>query len=97
MQIKDLEIRGAGNLLGGEQSGNIADVGFDLYMRMVGEAVNDYKAGIIETEEKVSDCKVELPINAHHAEVRGESQPLSDPLQLAPHRSKLDDALQVVL
>ena len=63
--LKDLEIRGAGNLLGGEQSGHIADVGFDLYMRMVGEAVNDYKAGIIETEEKISDCKVELPINAH--------------------------------
>ncbi|CAB4715914.1 unannotated protein [freshwater metagenome] len=63
--LKDLEIRGAGNLLGGEQSGHIADVGFDLYMRMVGEAVNDYKAGIIETQEKISECKVELPINAH--------------------------------
>lgn len=63
--LKDLEIRGAGNLLGGEQSGHIADVGFDLYMRMVGEAVQEYKSGIIETEEKVSDCKVELPINAH--------------------------------
>lgn len=63
--LKDLEIRGAGNLLGGEQSGHIADVGFDLYMRMVGEAVNNYKAGIIQTEEKISECKVELPINAH--------------------------------
>jgi transcription-repair coupling factor (superfamily II helicase) len=63
--LKDLEIRGAGNLLGGEQSGHIADVGFDLYMRMVGEAVQDYKTGIIETEEKVLECKVELPINAH--------------------------------
>jgi len=63
--LKDLEIRGAGNLLGGEQSGHIADVGFDLYMRMVGEAVQDYKQGIIETEEKISECKVELPINAH--------------------------------
>ncbi|GDX21965.1 transcription-repair-coupling factor [Actinomycetes bacterium] len=63
--LKDLEIRGAGNLLGGEQSGHIADVGFDLYMRMVGEAVQDYKQGIIETEEKVLECKVELPINAH--------------------------------
>lgn len=37
--LKDLEIRGAGNLLGGEQSGHIAGVGFDLYIRMVGEAV----------------------------------------------------------
>src|SRR5690606_16507404 len=35
--LKDLEIRGAGNLLGGEQSGHIAGVGFDLYVRMVSE------------------------------------------------------------
>ena len=66
--LKDLEIRGAGNLLGGEQSGHIADVGFDLYMRMVGEAVNDYKTGIIEKEEERRDCKVELPVNAHLSE-----------------------------
>ena len=39
--MKDLEIRGAGNLLGGEQSGHIDGVGFDLYVRMVGEAVAD--------------------------------------------------------
>ncbi len=44
--MKDLEIRGAGNLLGGEQSGHIASVGFDLYMRLVGEAVGDYKRGL---------------------------------------------------
>ncbi len=41
--MKDLEIRGAGNLLGGEQSGHIADVGFDLYVRLVGEAVAEYR------------------------------------------------------
>ena len=41
--MKDLEIRGAGNLLGGEQSGHIAAVGFDLYVRLVGEAVAEYK------------------------------------------------------
>lgn len=72
--LKDLEIRGAGNLLGGEQSGHIADVGFDLYMRMVGEAVADYKAGYMEVEEKHLECKVELPINAHlsHEYVPGE-------------------------
>ena len=63
--LKDLEIRGAGNLLGGEQSGHIADVGFDLYMRMVGEAVNDYKSGILDGDEINHDCKIELPINAH--------------------------------
>jgi len=63
--LKDLEIRGAGNLLGGEQSGHIAEVGFDLYMRMVGEAVADYKKGYIEAEPEHKDCKVELPITAH--------------------------------
>ena len=63
--LKDLEIRGAGNLLGGEQSGHIADVGFDLYMRMVGEAVTDYKSGIIETEEISHECKIEIPVEAH--------------------------------
>src|SRR3954452_25585268 len=41
--MKDLEIRGAGNLLGGEQSGHIAAVGFDLYVRLVGEAVADFR------------------------------------------------------
>ena len=63
--LKDLEIRGAGNLLGGEQSGHIADVGFDLYMRMVGDAVNEYKRGVIDGVEENLECKVELPITAH--------------------------------
>ena len=43
LAMKDLEIRGAGNLLGGEQSGHIAGVGFDLYLRLVGEAVANYR------------------------------------------------------
>jgi len=90
--LKDLEIRGAGNLLGGEQSGHIADVGFDLYMRMVGEAVNDYKTGIIETEEKNHECKVELPVNAHLSEeyVPGERLRLDLYRRLADVRTKID-------
>ena len=59
--LKDLEIRGAGNLLGGEQSGHIAGVGFDLYLRMIGEAVNDFK-GI--KQEAPAELKLELPIEA---------------------------------
>ena len=43
--MKDLEIRGAGNILGAEQSGHIAGVGFDLYIRLVGEAVAAFRAG----------------------------------------------------
>ncbi|MCW2613439.1 MAG: transcription-repair coupling factor [Frankiales bacterium] len=72
--MKDLEIRGAGNLLGGEQSGHIASVGFDLYMRLVGEAVSDFKRGGAPEEEAVPDTKVDLPVDAHlpHDYIPGE-------------------------
>jgi len=60
--LKDLEIRGAGNLLGGEQSGHIAGVGFDLYVRMVSEAVADFRG---DKEPERAEVRIELPINAH--------------------------------
>ena len=60
--MKDLEIRGAGNLLGEEQSGHIADVGFDLYIRLVGEAVSDFRG---ETTEPEPEMKIELAVDAH--------------------------------
>ena len=72
--LKDLEIRGAGNLLGGEQSGHIADVGFDLYMRMVGETVAEMKVALaaqgfdtetLTTHPQQKECKVEIPVTAH--------------------------------
>ncbi|HQH08388.1 MAG TPA: helicase-related protein, partial [Phycicoccus sp.] len=73
MQIamKDLEIRGAGNLLGGEQSGHIAGVGFDLYVRLVGEAVANYRG---ESDETPTEIKIELPVDGHlpHDYVPGE-------------------------
>ncbi|WP_342372993.1 transcription-repair coupling factor [Propioniciclava soli] len=60
--LRDLEIRGAGNLLGEEQSGHIADVGFDLYLRLVGEAVAEYRGEDVEPEPEM---KIELPVEAH--------------------------------
>src|SRR5699024_8035246 len=60
--MKDLEIRGAGNLLGGEQSGHIAGVGFDLYVRMVSEAVAQARG---EESQEPTELKLELPIDAH--------------------------------
>ena len=64
MQIamRDLEIRGAGNMLGGEQSGHIADVGFDLYIRLVGEAVADFRGEDVEPEPEM---RIELPVDAN--------------------------------
>ncbi len=69
--MKDLEIRGAGNLLGGEQSGHIAAVGFDLYVRLVGEAVAEFKG---EGEAELPEVKVDLPVDAHlpHDYIPGE-------------------------
>ncbi len=62
--MKDLEIRGAGNLLGGEQSGHIADVGFDLYVRLVGEAVHEFRNDGSGPEE-LNEVRIELPVDAH--------------------------------
>jgi transcription-repair coupling factor (superfamily II helicase) len=65
--MKDLEIRGAGNLLGGEQSGHIEGVGFDLYVRMVGDAVRAFKAdpSAPDEEAEVGEVKIDLPVDAH--------------------------------
>jgi transcription-repair coupling factor (superfamily II helicase) len=67
--LKDLEIRGAGNVLGVEQSGHVAGVGFDLYVRLVGEAVEAYKAAAdgetVTTAEEPKDVRIDLPVDAH--------------------------------
>jgi transcription-repair coupling factor (superfamily II helicase) len=87
--MKDLEIRGAGNLLGGEQSGHIADVGFDLYVRLVGEAVAEFKGDASAEEPEV---KIELPIDAHipHDYVPSERLRLEMYKRLAEVRSDED-------
>jgi transcription-repair coupling factor (superfamily II helicase) len=65
--LADLEIRGAGNILGGEQSGHMAAVGFDLYSRLLAEAVEEVKARrerrapVVEAPQAV----VDLPLEAH--------------------------------
>ena len=71
--LKDLEIRGAGNVLGVEQSGHVAGVGFDLYVRLVGEAVEAYRAALqaaedgqtVITAEEPKDVRIDLPVDAH--------------------------------
>ncbi|MFE1522664.1 transcription-repair coupling factor [Schaalia turicensis] len=63
--MKDLEIRGAGNMLGGEQSGHIEGVGFDLYVRMVSEAVAKIRGEIPNDDDASSDVRIELPVEAY--------------------------------
>jgi transcription-repair coupling factor (superfamily II helicase) len=91
--MKDLEIRGAGNLLGGEQSGHIAGVGFDLYVRLVGEAVAEYRG---EAPAETLEMKVELPVDANlpHEYVPGERLRLEAYRKIAEVSS--DEALAAV-
>ncbi|MDQ4116684.1 MAG: transcription-repair coupling factor, partial [Actinomycetota bacterium] len=78
--MKDLEIRGAGNILGAEQSGHIAGVGFDLYIRLVGDAVAAFRkqaGGDTDAsveDEQPAEVRVDLPVDAHvpHDYVDGE-------------------------
>ncbi|CAB4550065.1 MAG: transcription-repair coupling factor [Actinobacteria bacterium] len=59
--MRDLEIRGAGNLLGESQSGHIAAVGYDLYCQMVTEAVGEMKG---ETPKEPNEVKLDVPTDA---------------------------------
>lgn len=68
--MKDLEMRGAGNVLGAEQSGHIAGVGFDLYVRLVGEAVEAYRAmadgEVVDgSDREKKEIRIDLPVDAH--------------------------------
>ena len=60
--MRDLEIRGAGNLLGEAQSGHIAAVGYDLYCRLVNEAVAQLRG---ETVPEPPEVSIEVPVDAH--------------------------------
>ncbi len=68
--MRDLEIRGAGSILGAEQSGHIAGVGFDLYVRLVGEAVTAFKtaagrAAGEQIDDEPPPVRIELPVDAN--------------------------------
>ena len=94
--LSDLEIRGAGNILGAEQSGHMAAVGFDLYSRLLAEAVEERKAAhdgrapILIPQQAV----VDLPLEAHlpHDYVAEEAQKLELYRRLARARTQGDVA-----
>ena len=60
--MRDLEIRGAGNLLGAEQSGHLVDVGYDMYLRLLEEAVLEERG---ERPEVRADCAADLAVSAN--------------------------------
>ena len=96
--LKDLEIRGAGNLLGAEQAGHIAGVGFDLYLRMIGEAVATFRG---EDVEGPAELRLELPVDARVPESYIDSERLRleayQKLSAAASVAAKDDALDLVI
>lgn len=96
--LRDLEIRGAGNLLGGEQSGQIKSVGLNMYLRLLQRAVNEVKTG--KKEKPILDVTIDLPLAAYLPAnyVRDERERLSlyqflasitDPKKLSQERAAL--------
>lgn len=70
--MRDLEIRGAGNLLGGEQHGNMEAVGYDMYIKLLSSAISEEKGAKIYDDK---ECTVDLSISAHIPERYIESLP----------------------
>lgn len=60
--LRDLEIRGAGSILGGSQHGHMEAVGYDMYLQLLSEAITEEKG---EKPEKVAECLVDIQIDAH--------------------------------
>ncbi|MFE1663924.1 transcription-repair coupling factor [Microbacterium sp. P02] len=96
--LKDLEIRGAGNLLGAEQAGHIAGVGFDLYLRMIGEAVATFRG---EDTDSTAELRLELPVDARIPESYIDSERLRleayQKLSAAASATAKPDALDLVV
>ena len=96
--LKDLELRGAGNLLGAEQAGHIAGVGFDLYLRMIGEAVSTFRG---EEVDGPAELRLELPVAARIPEDYIDSERLRleayQKLSAAAAVSAKDDAIDLVV
>ncbi len=71
--MRDLEIRGAGSILGGEQHGHMESVGYDMYLKLLSDAIAEEKG---ETVVEEKECTVELKVNAHIPERYISSLPL---------------------
>ena len=68
LAMRDLEIRGAGSVLGEVQTGHIAAVGFDMYVEMVAEAIEELEGGKERAAEPI-EVRIDLPVDAHLPEV----------------------------
>ena len=91
----DLEIRGAGNLLGGEQSGQIDTVGFELYMKLLEQTVRELKGEDIEDDVRATvNLRVDLKIDAAYVPDMNQRLSLYRSVAAARDESEIDDVLE---
>ncbi len=92
--MRDLELRGAGNVLGANQHGQMESVGYDMYIRLLEQAISEEKGEKPQEPEK--DCLIDLPIDAHIPEryISSVPQRLQIYRRIADIKT-LDDALDV--
>ncbi len=90
--MRDLEIRGAGNMFGPEQSGQVSVVGYDMYVKMIEEAVLEAKGDFSFQRDRELETRVELKISAYlpDAYVRGEAQRMEVYKRIAMIRTRQD-------
>ena len=90
--MRDLELRGAGNILGAQQHGHMEDVGYDMYLKLLGEAVSEEKGEI--PENKDIECLIDVAVQAHIPEnyISNLSQRLDIYRRIADIRTNEDSA-----
>ena len=86
ISMKDLEIRGAGNILGSSQSGHMEEIGYDLYVKMLNKAIREKKG---ETSEEDFDTSVEIPVDAYIPDEYVRNEFLK--LELYKHISRIEN------
>lgn len=69
--MRDLELRGAGNIMGAQQHGHMESVGYDMYLKLLGEAVSEERGEKPETKDL--DCLIDISVDAHIPESYVES------------------------
>ena len=94
--MRDLEIRGAGNMLGAQQHGHMEAVGYDMYMQLLTEAIEQQKSTDDKPFVPKRDCQVDIQINAHIPEnyITSYPQRIAAYKRIADIRS-FDDSLDV--
>ena len=99
--MRDLEIRGAGNIFGPEQSGNVSQVGYDMYCKLIEEAVCEARTGMGEKPQKRLDTRVELRVDAFLPPdfVKGEAQRMEvyKRISLLENREDREDIIEELI